>query len=338
MNRKPVCLLYSSDGFDEGERINVGLMYTRLGFRVHHAFRGRMAPCNLLVVLRGTAIPNVALPKGTPVHIFNYVGYDMSAVVKGVREYPHILIAPSSTVLKAHDVGLERGIEAFPPVYPELWRFPQYNEGSGGRRFQLVHIGNRKISPDAREDELCRAFEDFLYSSEIHVWGKGWDPARLRHRYHGPVPIREVPQIYAQTHCALGIMYPLQRSAGLFSGRFWLAPLNGAILFSEDGRWPGKMPGVYACDYVRKRVSLEDSPSRSSIVRQADLFWRQQTALVEHHVSMALRKQPPSAVHVPAIGVADVMWSLSRRPMLKVLVEAVRGCRDFLGARFSPEL
>lgn len=289
---KPLCLIYSDDGFDQCVLFNLMHLYKTLGFLV--TFSNRVIDCNLLVIIRGSSI---TLPdyfdRNIPIHVYNYVGNDITNILGEISENPYFVIAPSQDLLDFNQVDSDRGVIAFPPVYTQAW-ISQARRTSTST-YPLVHIGNRKKTLGALSDPYAKALETLTSSGRVDVWGRGWRRREIaKGKYHGYVEVFNIKHIYCRTEIALGLLYPFQRKLGTFSGRFWQAPLNGAMLLSEANRFIGVIPGVYETDLVNIDLDVRRKYSRDDIADASICYWNQVTAKVERDVERLLDKAPPT--------------------------------------------
>ncbi|MEM6338707.1 MAG: hypothetical protein AAF673_02120 [Pseudomonadota bacterium] len=303
--RKPVCLICSEDGFDMCVIHNLKKMYSKLGFSV--IISKKPSECNLLVVARGSDLHiDESFSRKIPIHIYNYVGNDISNIINKVSNNPYHVLAPSLDLLKYNHVEGNRGTILFPPVYPEDW----VNEKAINMKYikyDLVHIGNKKIADGACEDKYTKALDNLVNQGIVYVWGRGWQKKDLGNKYCGSTSVFNVKNIYSRTKFALGLMYPFQRKLGTFSGRFWQAPLNGAILLSEPNRYIGIIPGIIESDLVNIETIISKKFSRKEISQTSITYWNKKTLETEYKVKELLDISPPSHDRIDNIFIKEII-------------------------------
>jgi hypothetical protein len=272
---------------------NLYKLYQKLGFVVYHSRQIKI--CDLLVIQRGSDV-NLPdnFPSTIPVHIYNYVGKQIENLVNKFRDNnnPYMVLATSPELLEIDHVEKDRGLVAFPPVYPKYW-INKKEHHRNKVEYDLVHIGNKKTRDGTSEDKFTLALHRLVASGIVDVWGNGWENDSLGSKYHRYLTIYNVGYVYSKTKIALGLMYPFQRKT-TFSGRFWQAPINGAILFSEPGRYVGEIPGVFESDMQKIDRSIMERYSRQEISEKSIKYWEMKTSILEDKVLALLHKLPPA--------------------------------------------
>jgi hypothetical protein len=290
---KPLCVICSNDGFDPCVLFNLFILYSNLGFQV--LVSENPIYCNLLVVMRGS---NILLPKefprNIPIHVYNYVGNSIATIINKISAHPYHVFAPSQDLLEYNNVPSNRGIILVPPVYTKYWVGASNNMRTVNRKYNIVHIGNRKTKFGASEDQYTKALDQLINHKAADIWGLGWEKTLLGNLYHGSIGVMNVKHIYSKSNFALGLMYPFQRELGTFSGRFWQAPLNGAILLSEPNRYIGTIPGIIESDLVNINSSIKKKFSREEISESSVIFWNKKTSDVEEITTKILDEHPPT--------------------------------------------
>src|ERR1035437_9896393 len=201
---RPTCLIYSLDCYDLGELTNLWILYRRLGFRVRAAFRGRLTASDLLVVVRGSDIEADSLPKDQLVHVYNYVGYDMSRVFEKAGSSTCLLIAPSRELIDRH--AARNYVLSPPPVFPDRW-ICRWGGQTNLKRFRLAFVGtNKRIMPEGGDAAIWSALEKLIRREEAHVWGRGWEGDGIGSRYMGVVSPYNIHHLYARVDRELGVM------------------------------------------------------------------------------------------------------------------------------------
>lgn len=296
------CALIGTDGLDLCVSINLVFFYTYLGFDVF--FADAPVPADLMVLMRypgddveefGQKFHAAARPD-TPVHIYSYVGIAAQRVIKSLGTNPITHFAPSDKLLVEPAPNLTQHV-AFPPVFPEFWARPPAE-----REYIIAHIGNCKskgVAMESWKDEqdLIQALRD----PRSHVWGRpDWSEIPGIANWHGELKIVHVPQTYARTKYALGLMYPFQQQTRTFSSRFWQAPLCGAALIVEKQTWQ-LFPGIYPLgldDIGTKIEKVRESPEE--IYRAAVDYWLRAREKTADLVCSALKRSPPAGSNVKA--------------------------------------
>jgi len=302
VSRKPLCLIYGTSGFDFDVTMNMFRLYERLGYRV--LCGTHVIPCDLLVFQRGHKIPEheaQRLDMAGYIHIYQYVGNDMSGMVASVADRPYSIIAPSKELLSASGAPQNNWIVGGPPVYPELWCA---GGGELGRiEYNCVHIGHRKKA--SADDFFIRQLDLLLQTGTIDVWGLGWDEIAPQSRCHGKSQLLKVSTIYAKSAYALGVMYPYQRTAGTFSGRFWHGPINGTVILSEPSPMVGVIPGVVETDYTNVDLASDvDLQKRKELARQSRAYWQARMDQLEH--SLMERTTGSASAHGYTAGITGL--------------------------------
>lgn len=265
---RPLCVLHGSDGFDMCVLRNITHFYRRLGFAVVPCLT--VVPCDLLVILRGSQLRLPEhFPPSIPVHFFNYGGMRITAALVRLagNGNPVTLIEPVST-LREPPPANTRLLNAFPPVYPELWAVPPARPA-----YPLTHVGNRKAFASEQGDPYSLTLDRLVAGGAIDVWGHGWAAVAQGLRLHGSCRIYTVPHLFARSGSTLGLMAPFQRESGSFTTRFWMAPLCGTRVLSEPNRYCGQMPGVLACAYEDASAQATAAYDRAALADDARRYW-----------------------------------------------------------------
>ena len=292
--KSKTCLIYGMDGFDLCVSINLTLFYASLGFRV---FLSRtLFPADVIVISR-YSFPSEGcskdffqdIPHETPIHIYPYVGVHPACMENALQGRPVTIFTPSQE-LRCNDAAGFTQVISFPPVWSPFWA-----RRSEQRVFPMVHIGNLKKRGEFADGwPECEALITALSRPDAHCWGAfGWEDLHQVPHRHGELPIFDVPEIYARTQFALGLMYPFQRQTKTISSRFFQAPLCGAPVFSEkDTRTD--IPGVFSCglDDIESKIQLV-SKSHEEIQQDAITFWEQQRLFLNQSVLDSFRCNPP---------------------------------------------
>jgi hypothetical protein len=269
--RQPKCVIVGQDGYDGCVLTNLMALYTELGFSTYCS--RSIESADLVVISRweeDKPLSDPGLPRDIPIHIFPYVGILAHKVAANFKEHPVSLFAPSRVLMDG--VQCTFGAEVLPPVRVPLW----YRRGLE-RSYEFVHIGNFKRCPDGLENWPDLTFLiEALKNDSAHLWGGlGWEQVAGIKNWHKEenVHVVEVPDLYAKTRFALGLMYPYQLERGTFSSRFWQAPLCGAALIAERGI-RRNFPGVFSIgldDLKAKAAKIALTPEE--IQKSALLFW-----------------------------------------------------------------
>ena len=292
--KSKTCLIFGMDGFDLCVSINLTLYYASLGFRV---FLSRtLFPADVLVLTR-YQFPIEGCPKDffkdipleTPIHIYPYVGIHPRCFESALQGRPVTVFAPSEE-LRCNDTAGFTQIISFPPVWVPFWA-----RRSEERVFPIVHIGNLKKRGEFADGwPECEALIHALSRADAHCWGShGWENVSEVPNRHGELPIFEVPEVYARTKIALGLMYPYQRQSKTISSRFFQAPLCGAPILSEkDTRTD--IPGVLPCglDDIELKIQLVKK-SHDEIQQEAITYWEQKRLYLNQQIMASFSNNPP---------------------------------------------
>lgn len=292
------CLILGYDGFDLDVVHNLRSFYSLLGFKV--TISRRPIAADILVIHRP---PNIPLNLGGyhSVHVFDYVGTPVFNLLPSLPATGRT-VWYASTEARAEElatviVDQPIRIEVLPPpVDVALW-----SESPTEVEYKYVHIGNAKATYKNGSDAIAASFVRILREKDVHVWGNGWEGIIPRSRLHGVARLRDVSRLYARTEYALGMMYPSQRSR-TFSGRFWQAPLNGALLLSESAMWVGRSPGVQPIDYAGGWVPRDDRTvgMRTNMRDMARDWWYEQFQSALRRVQIEIEGgSSTSAVRIP---------------------------------------
>jgi hypothetical protein len=292
----PLVNIVGFDGLDGCVTENVRHLYRRLGCRV---VVGRVpVSADILVILRGSPAELDCSRYGS-VHLYNYVGQDRAgARLVGAREVVLVEASLSLAELRPKfiDCGKIDTIRAWHPVYGRPWTSRPTRV-----RFNFVHVGNYKpvaagTTPDAPNFALLSA----LKAGEGPVWGNGWNALLPLEICRGPVPLWKVPRIYRQSRAAYGVRYPFQRTHQLISSRFWMAPLNGCVVVSDEATLDRNLPGVYFDSLDRAGEFARSGDARRELMREAAVFWRDYTHSLEREFRFRIMQVPCGSTHLSA--------------------------------------
>jgi hypothetical protein len=258
------------DGFDIDVAENLRVCYRRLGQSVVLSRTPMRA--DILAIMRG-AVRELDCSGWTQVHVFNYVGQDRSAMtLTNARDV--IFIDSNDVEAKRCRPQMDcktvtREIVAWHPVYPSLWA-----KGALRLRAAVNHIGNYKRLGNADGDDECQLeMVAALRTLRAPVWGRGWEKILPRDCVRGPVSLWSVIEIFRSTGVTLGLRYPTQRRMNLISGRYWLGPLNGCVVLSQEPSLPTTVPGlVFSPFRCHTDVDVRDR-TRASLAMEACEFW-----------------------------------------------------------------
>lgn len=293
--RRPIVNIVNFDGIDYCVTENTRRLYVSLGCRC--VVSRRAMPADVLVILRGV-VPEIDCAGYQDIHVFNYVGQDRSRTnLRNPRRLAFVEASTSLADLRPQGGNAERAtIHGWHPVYPEMWkRVP------AGIRFHCSHIGNRKYYPTQEgEDPIRAALLDCIVQSRAIVWGLGWDDVVPAAQRMGESSLWNVPTLFAMTRVTLGFRYPYQRQHKLISGRYWLAPLCGCPVISEEPPLDENIPGVHFRSYATADSLVMDDAQRNALAEAAAEYWTYKTALL----TVAMRER--LAVVDP---VTRPMWS-----------------------------
>ena len=265
------CLIYGQNGLDLEIAFNLRSFYKALGFKTF--FSEKLYDADLLVVVRAvdktidTQTLNFSL-----VHVYDYGGWDYDAFVRTIDQKITYIFCTSSIkknrLIEILHFPANQVFVALPPIDIKLW-CKKIKE----LKYNTVHIGNFK--PITEDDSIKDRFNQTLSYFKTHIWGLGWQLDK--YQSHGKTSYFTVSSIYSQSKFALGLMYPFQREV-TFSSRFWLAPLNGCLLFSEPGLFTSKIPGVIETDYSQEDIEekFNIKYDRYILQNEAKKFWLQQ--------------------------------------------------------------
>ena len=265
------CLIYGQNGLDLDVTFNLKTFYSKLGFKVF--FSDKLYNTNLLVVVRAVDQP-LSLSKYTYslIHVFDYVGWNYDSFIKSIDHSITFVFCSSEKNRRRLINNLHfpenHVFIAFPPVDVNLWVKKINNI-----KYEFIHIGNfKKIETN---DEYQKHFAEALKFFNAHIWGKGW---KFNNRnIHGKINLFSVSSVYSKSKHAFGLMYPFQREC-TFSGRFWHAPLNGCLVFSEPGIYTKSIPGIVETNYKLSDIILKSSvhTNRNYIQEIAIKFWNKE--------------------------------------------------------------
>lgn len=270
------CLIYSPDGVDLDNAVNLIRFYKRLGFNTF--FSDELFDADVLALVRARNAPvNVEGCNFSLIHIYDYVGWDYDEAIRSF-DYSKTYIYCTSEEKRERiikEVGFpEDHIHlAFTPVEIPLW-----SRKVKPVKYDVIHVGNYKPVPGG--DKMQDRFINIIDKYKVHLWGARWKGIISDDNYHGRKRLFGVPRIYARSKFALGLMYPYQREV-TFSNRFWIASLCGCPVISEKGLYTTKLPGVVETDYTDadyERIIREVEIDRAALREEALLFWEKENA------------------------------------------------------------
>ncbi len=279
---------------------NTELLYRRL--RTTPIMGRSIVAADLLVLLRGAGRMDIDCAPYQSVHVFNYVGQDRSQIrLRNVRHLVVIEHQPSMRGLRPSADRLpDAVISGRHAVYPELWR-----REPDEIRTPSCHIGNYKpISGPFGSDPCQSNLVRELAASRLPVWGRGWN-AVLDHRcLRGSVSLWRVPRIFAKARSTLGLRYPYQREHDLISSRYWLAPLAGCPVLSDEPALLDAVPGTLFGPYSSwDQINLSTS-DRRSLAEEAARFWADRTSVLEDALRSEVRRlEPRTGTLIPQLGI-----------------------------------
>jgi hypothetical protein len=271
-----ICLIFGHDGgLDLDITLNLVSFYKKLGFKT--IYSTKLYNADLLVVLRAI---DKSIDLSTyyyqMIHVFDYVGWDYDRFLASID---HQITYIFCTAEKKRQSIIEKCrfpenhiFVVFPPVETSLWIAKEQN-----RKYDFVHIGNHKFSVSTDSDPVKAKFDKILQTLNVDVWGRRWNDIVKKELCHGEIELFNVPKIYAQSKIALGLMYPFQRDV-TYSGRFWLAPLNGCFLISEQGLYTREIPGIIESNYtfldIKNKINAE--LDKTELKEVAKKYWDKQ--------------------------------------------------------------
>lgn len=273
MSYRPTVLVYGHDGLDPDVSVNLLQAYRASGYR---PFLSRqLVPADAVCVER-TPTDAVDLSAYGAVHVLDYACQSNAEFLRGLQHHPEVAVFFPSAKRRDEQLELVPALERaarvlLPPVAVAAWVATPRPK----RRLPLVHIGNFKPYYRDRSDPYASHMLALAETGAIHLWGQGWEGYAPAAMQHGKAALRSVGVIYADTQVALGMMYPYQRNRTI-SGRFWHAPLNGALLLSEAGSLGLPIPGVVETADMPTAGELERLVSRhdsDAVAREAQTFW-----------------------------------------------------------------
>ncbi|MBN8787801.1 MAG: hypothetical protein J0I84_11980 [Terrimonas sp.] len=251
---------------------NLKEFYKSLGFNA--VFSDKLYNADLLVITRGgDSAMDLSTYSFGLIHFYDYGGWKHGRLIKSLP-YSNTIIfstAPAARKSIIEELGFpENQIHvAFPPVAVKLW-----TKKIKTSKFRYIHIGNYK--PIDNVDAFKEKFNKCVTELGVDVWGMGWNNVVKEEKYHGKLGLFKVSSVYAQSECALGLMYPFQRAL-TFSGRFWHAPLNGCAIFSEPGLHTRSIPGILETDYSAGDIldKFKTLKNRQQIQENAISYWQE---------------------------------------------------------------
>ncbi len=270
------CNIVGFDGFDECIGEMAALFYRMAGYKV--TLSNQPVNCDLLVILRGEPPNDSCLPEVTAdVHVYNYVSHLVPRYTQWLRNRKHRVIVPHLAYLPTgylEENGISSVVLSFPPVIPDLWFRKQ---DAQGRIPGLVHVGNYKGAHGIEGDSQQAGFVNFVKSSDVLVYGSGWELILPSKRCLGKLAMDKVPDVYSRYHQAVGLMYPIQRGYTI-SGRFFQAPLSGCSVLTEAIPLHSTPPGLILVDWSESTSALvRVSKAEEGLEERAYLYWRKST-------------------------------------------------------------
>jgi hypothetical protein len=276
------CLVYGHNGLDLDVTFNLVAFYKKAGLSVFYA--ETLYDADVLVVLRAVdKTIDLSAFNFSMVHVYDYGGWDYNAFIESIDHAISYIFCTSeekrNRILNNTSFPENRIFVAFPPVATRLWM-----SNLKKNEYEIVHIGNYK--PITEADHYKENFNRSIIDHNVHVWGLHWSGIVSKDLYHGKASQFSVSGIYAKTAWSFGLMYPFQRKV-TFSGRFWHAPLNGCLLFSEPGVCTKNIPGVIETDYsfediAEKIKSL--APGKQAVQKKALAYWTGENEKIERLV------------------------------------------------------
>ena len=271
---KPTALIFGHDGLDVDVAINLKHLYQDLGFRVVIAKQLHVA--DLLCVIRTPIRQNSDIFRYSQIHVFDYVCAENIEFLSSLVNHPKSTIFVPSIRRFNHNGDLNPALEEkmlvlLPPVFTKIWISKKIPK----EHFNIVHVGNFKPYYENNTDVYANRFINQMANGSVKIWGKGWNKKILQSNIIKPAPLLKVSLIYKSASLALGMMYPFQRNYTI-SGRYWQAPLNGALLITEPNVVAEGIPGVVQSDYIQdltKLTNLLNEDSRIQIKKSAKIFW-----------------------------------------------------------------
>ncbi len=275
LNRLPKVLIYGDDGIDQDIVINLSIFYTKMGYQI--IVSTELHEADILVLTRVTRpLENLDfIDRYELINYWSYVGeFEDESFIEKSRERL-VMISTDVEKLQACELLNPHGLyfNLNNPVYPKFWTSLNLKSE---KKYNSVHIGNYKSFLSVEKDCPGFNFLEFCRLHKVSVWGNGWLSSNLPFDLNcGPLKLEEVPRIYRQSEVSFGIMYPDQRGR-FVSGRFWLGPINGCLMYTEAILPHQEIPGVYYFDYQKLRFPKELQQSRN-LALEARVFWTQST-------------------------------------------------------------
>lgn len=259
--------IINEGGMDLDVLINLRLFYCRYGrVRVFESERKKSA--DLLVIMRCKSL-SVYLELGCPLHIYDYS--------KTIDTDPLIGIQSTQATLMSLDKDLifelcGSGVKSIYSYHPVDVRFWISGQGKTEHFFQMLHIGNHKITQ--MDDRVQSKFNEYVIENNVTIYGQNWD-AILPNM--GPIPFNAVSSLYAKSKFAIGVMYQYQRFKTL-SSRMWLGPINGCTVITEALPKGLDVPGVIVSDFEIESITRarDGACSGNMLAMRARIFWNQE--------------------------------------------------------------
>jgi hypothetical protein len=270
---RPKALIYGYDGFDPDVNLNLRHFYSELGFRVITS--RTLIPADILIVTR---IPKdyFDFTRFSQIHIYDYVCSDNENFMKGIQSQRGITVFSPSIKRMSQTLKIAPSLEGkifvlLPPVVTKIWM----KKIKCSPLYDIAHIGNFKPYYNDRSDIFSTRFLDLLLREDVDVWGDGWNMLLTSSKNHHRAPLYTARSIYGASKVALGMMFPYQRNLTI-SGRFWMGPLNGAVVLSEPNDFIGIIPGVTEFDFqstglaIRRDFTFQE---RLELSIKAKFYW-----------------------------------------------------------------
>ncbi len=278
------CLIFGHNGLDLDVTINIRSLYKNIGFNVF--FSDKLFNADVLVILRPIDKEiNFTQFNFSLIHVYDYVGNNFDNLIVCLPKNKTFIFCTTSETKKRlidfFNFPSSKIFVAFVPVDVKIWA-----KKIKPLKYDLVHIGNFK--KNILNDDLTNKFYDLVKSFKVHIWGAGWMPKT--ELSHGKTSVFKVSKIYSSSRFALGLMYPFQRNC-TYSGRFWHAPLNGCLVFSEPGYFTRLVPGVYELNYFSSELpALINSMkiNRFNLQSEAIVFWQKEYNVVKEYILSSL--------------------------------------------------
>lgn len=273
-------------------------MYRRLG--LHPVVGRRLVDADVLVLLRGVKACEIDCSGYQAVHVFNYVGQDYSTI--RLTNVNRLLLVERQATLSLWRPRADRPpdviVPGWHPVYPRLWKHRPRQPA-----IQASHVGNFKPIRDRHAlDWSQHKLIECLSQNSMAVWGRGWKGCLPPRCIKGSISLWRVPALFSMTSATLGLRYPNQRRHDLISSRYWLAPLVGCPVVSDEQPLRETLPGVLFASYdIARSLTLSD-PERKRLTDESEHFWQDRTLALERALAADLYNVravvPPGLTHM----------------------------------------